>query len=165
MSRFDYQFDRTARSHDSYIREPEDEVDTLVPDSDPRKSRGVVSKEVRVCPNCRALTNCVVCFECGEDTLSIEAAVTPPATPPVASLADRHWKAKEEVRALKAELANCPHQWVEKKPGIAVHTCNLGESIGSSNVWVLRQHRDCPLCGTHEQRTKYEPDWDWSDWE
>ncbi len=80
------------------------------------------------------------------------------------SLSLQHHKALAEVARLKRKIDDCVHEWVEGDPGMTTHTLELGESIGSSNIWVLRQVRDCPVCGLHEQRTKYEPDWDWSPW-
>jgi len=152
-------------SHDSCVREIEDEVDTLIPDSDTREPGDTMSNEIRRCIDCETLTNCAICLGCGKDTLPIEKPAERMPTVPVASLAQRHSRAKAEVKALKTEIDNCAHEWVEGEAGLATHVLELGESIGSSNTWVLRHHRDCSLCGLHQMQTKYEPDWDWSDWE
>ena len=81
-----------------------------------------------------------------------------------ASLSLQHHKALAEVARLKKKIDDCVHEWVEGDQHTATHTLELGESIGSSDVWVLRQVRDCQVCGLHERRTKYKPNWDWSPW-
>lgn len=119
------------------VREIQDEMDTLVPDNDTR--------------------------ECGENTTPIDKPAK--QTPMIPTLAQQHSKAEAEVEALRAKIANCPHEWVEEAARMETHALDLGESIGTSNIWVLRQHRDCSRCGLHQAQTKYEPNWEWSDWE
>lgn len=80
------------------------------------------------------------------------------------SLSLQHHKALAEVARLQKKIDNCVHEWVEGDQQFTTHTLELGESIGSSEVWVLRQVRDCQVCGLHEWRTKYKPDWDWTSW-
>jgi len=94
-------------------------------------------------------------------------AVVPETAPTLEkpeSLSLQHHKALAEVARLKEKIDDCVHEWIEGEQHTATHTLELGESIGSSDVWVLRQVRDCQVCGLHECRTKYQPNWDWSPW-
>ena len=97
-------------------------------------------------------------FECERE------AMVPETTKKPASLSLQYHRALAEAARLKKKIDDCVHEWVESDQHMASHTLELGESIGSSDVWVLRQDRDCQVCGLSEQRTKYQPNWDWSPW-
>jgi len=99
-----------------------------------------------------------------EGDATIPDSVTTTLEKKPASLSLQHHRALAEAARLKKKIDDCVHEWVESDQYTATHTLELGESIGSSDIWVLRQVRDCQVCGLHEQRTKYEPNWDWSPW-
>lgn len=58
----------------------------------------------------------------------------------------------------------CEHNFVTTPEHVAVREIDLGESIGSRRVFVLRRTRACAQCGLNQQQIQWNPDERWSDW-
>jgi len=94
----------------------------------------------------------------------VPAPVVPEPLPAVETLTVLYKRAVAEVARLKEAIDNCIHDWDESEPKIGKCTLDLGEPRGTETVWVLRQTRDCLLCGDHQARMKFAPDDNWSPW-
>jgi len=88
----------------------------------------------------------------------------PVAPPPVETLSVLYHKAVAEVERLKDMIHNCIHDWDESEPVMGSCKMDMGELHGTQMVWILRQTRDCQICGVQEVRVKFAPEDNWAGW-